>query len=182
MGRSLIVLTAVLCIASPGFSQPVTFPDNTTSDNPGGFMIIRRGNQTTWSLGGAFLPRQVKVVTRTPEGTEVTKFRLPSLFRDPYTPPLSELIPALVRVNIPDVHGNIYIDGEMVRATGTSRKLESPGLPPGKSHPTRVRAVFAVGDEILIEDRNIVLRGGETIDVTFDGRQALRVPLKQSRR
>src|SRR5204862_4248876 len=109
----------------------------------------------------AFLPRRVKVVTPTPDGKEVTRFRLPSVFQNPYTPPLSELLPALVYVQIPDVHGNIYIDCELLRTVRTTRRLESPGLPTGASHPVRVRAVYAVGDEMLIEDRDIVLRAGE---------------------
>ena len=178
MCRTLAILAGIFCITSPAFSQAVVFPDNTTSDQPGGLMFIRKGNQTTWSVGGVFLSRHVKIVTRTPEGKEITRFKLPSVFQDPYTPPLSELVPALVHVNIPDVHGNIYIDGELVRTSGTSRRFESPSLPAGKSHPVLVRAVFAVGNELLIEDKEIVLRAGESIAVTFDGSRAVRVPLR----
>lgn len=177
MRRILAILAGIFCITPAAFSQPVVFPDGTTSDQPGGLMVIRKGNQTTWSLGGGLFSRHVKLVTQTPEGKEIIRFKLPSVFRDPNPPPLPTSAPALLRVDIPDQHGNIYIDGELVRAVGTSRQLESPMLPPGKAYPVRVRGVFAVGDELLIEDKVVQLRAGETIDVAFDGSRALRVPL-----
>src|SRR5476649_247351 len=94
----LASLASCILFASSVFAQPVIFPDGTTSDMPGGLMIIRKGGQTTWSLGGAFLPRAVKVVTKTPEGKEIARFKFPSVFRDPYPAPLPTSAPACVQV------------------------------------------------------------------------------------
>jgi uncharacterized protein (TIGR03000 family) len=142
-------------------------------------MIIRKGNQTTWSLGGVILPRFVKVVTRTLEGKEITRFKMPSVFRDPYQPPLPSAAPASLQVEVPDPHALLFIEGDLVRTKGKSRQLESPILPPGKAYPLHVRAAFVVGEDFLIEDKQVALRAGESTTVTFDGTRALRVPLQK---
>ena len=109
-------------------------------------MIIRKGNQTTWSLGGAFLSRHVKVVTKTPEGKEITRFKLPSVFQSPETPMLPESAPGFLDVEVPDTHALLFLEGELVRTKGTARRLESPILPPGKAQPVRIRAAYVAGD------------------------------------
>jgi uncharacterized protein (TIGR03000 family) len=178
MRRVLAVLASFL-FTTHGFAQPIVFPDNTTSDMPGGLILIRKGNQTTWSLGGAFLPRTVKVVTNTPEGKEIARFRFPSVFRDPYPAPMPTGAPASLQVQIPDPYGQIYVDGELVRTMGTSRQLESPKLPPGKAYPLRVRGAYVVGENFVIEDKEVLIRAGESTAVTFDGKVALILPLKK---
>jgi uncharacterized protein (TIGR03000 family) len=175
MRRVLAILVGCFVLTGPSFGQEAVFPDNTTSNQPGGLMIIRKGNQTTWSLGGAFLPRSVKVVTNTPEGKVVARFRMPSVFRDPNTPPLPTSAPGIVLVEIPDSYGQIFIEGELIRTNGTLRQFESPTLALGKAYPIRLRAVYMVGDKFLIEDQQITIRAGETSAVTFDGSRALAV-------
>jgi uncharacterized protein (TIGR03000 family) len=101
------------------------------------------------------------------------------VFHSPVTPPLPQSAPASLRVEIPDEFGLLYIDGDQVRTKGTTRQLESPLLHPGKDFPTRVRAVFAIGDKLLIEDRDVLLRAGEATAVTFDGSRAIAVPLRR---
>ena len=179
MYRTLAVLVCCFCLILPARGDGIVFPDGTTPDNPGGIMIFRQGNQTTFSVGGAFLSRKVKVKTMTPEGPIVTRFVLPSVFHSPFTPPLPQSAPAFLQVAIPDPFGLLFIEGEMVRTTGTSRQLESPPLQPGKDFPLRLRAAFAVGDNLLIEDQVVTIRSGESIAVTFDGRQAVSVPLRK---
>src|SRR5438552_3652922 len=88
MRRILAILACYFVAVPVAVGDEIEFPDNTTSNMPGGLMIIRQGNQTTWSLGGAFLPRAVKVVTNTPEGKEIARFRFPSVFQDPYPAPM----------------------------------------------------------------------------------------------
>ena len=61
---------------------------------------------------------------------------------------------------------------------GKTRVLESPPLPPGVAHPLHLRAAFAVGDRLLIQDKRVLLRAGENLAVTFDGVEAISVPLK----
>jgi uncharacterized protein (TIGR03000 family) len=181
MRRVLAILVCSFCFTSSAFAQPVVFPDNSTSDMHGGLIIVRKGNQTTWSVGGVLLSRHVKVVTKTPEGKEITRFRMPSVFQDPYAPPMSSLIPAAVRVEVPDPDALLFIEGERVRASGTSRHLESPGLAPGKGYPLRLRAAYVAGDNFLIEDKETTIRAGESASVTFDGGRAVIVPLRKDR-
>jgi uncharacterized protein (TIGR03000 family) len=177
MRRCLAVLTCSLLGSTLRSEEPI-FPDGTPARLNGGLMIIRQGNQTTVSLGGVVLPRQVKVTTVTPEGPVVTRFTLPSMFQTPSgVVPLPDAAPALIRVEVPDVYALLYVDGEVVRTRGTVRYLQSPPLPPGTSYPLRLRAAFQVGDNLLIEDRQIVIGPGTSGVVTFDGSRALSVPL-----
>ena len=83
----------------------------------GGLIFIRHGDQTTLSLGGVFLPRQVKVTTATPEGPVVARFVIPSFFHMPVQPPLPDAAPAFLRVETPDPDGMLYVEGELVRGT-----------------------------------------------------------------
>ena len=179
MRRVLAVLTCSLCFPAISFAQPIVFPDGTTSDMPGGLMIIRKGNQTTWSLGGAFLQRSVKVVTTTPQGKEIARFKFPSVFHDPNPAPLPTGEPASIQVEIPDPNAQIYVDGELVRTHGTARQLESPKLPPGKAYPLRVRSAYVAGPNFVIEERDVLIRAGETTVITFDGKAALTIPLNK---
>ena len=181
MCRVLAILVCSIILTSSASAQPIVFPDNSTSDQHGGLIIIRQGNQTTWSLGGVILPRQVKVVTKTPEGKEITRFKMPSVFQDPYAPPMSSLIPAAVRVDVPDPDALLFIEGERVRVSGTSRQLESPGLAQGRGYPLRLRAAYVAGDNFLIEDKEITIRAGQNTGVTFDGSRAVIVPLGKDR-
>ena len=178
------VLAILVCsILTPtAFAQ--TFPEGRTVDELGGLTFVRQGNVTTWSLGGVVFPRTVKVVTRAPEGKEITRFKMPSLLHSPNALPLPSAAPASVQVEVPDGNALLFIDGEKVRAWGTSRQFESPALAPGKSYPLRVRAAYVVGNNFLIEDKEIMIRAGESVAVTFDGKGALVVPLnnKQAQR
>src|SRR5262249_18684518 len=169
MRRTLAILASCLLLPAPAFAQPIIFPDGSSSDNPGGLMIIRKGNQTTWSLGGAFLPRRVKVVTQTPEGKDVVRFRLPAVFNSPDIPMLPDAAPANLQIEVPDEHALLFVEGEMVRSRGTSRQLESPKLPPGKDYPVRLRAAYVVGNNFVIEDKQLMLRAGEASAIRFDG-------------
>jgi hypothetical protein len=85
----------------------------------------------------------------------------------------------LLEVGIPDPYGLIYIEDQLVRRKDASGLLQSPPLPPGKAYPLRIRAVYAVGDRLLIEDKQVMLRAGEQIAVTFDGSRAVAVRLPQ---
>lgn len=174
------VLGCYLFSNSLTFAQEiVTYPDGTTSAMPGGLQIARKGNQTTWSLGGAFLPRTVKVVTNTPEGKEVARFHFPSVFHDPYPAPMPIGAPAILKMQIPDPYALIFIDGELVRTTGIARQFESPRLSPLKTYPLLVRTAYMAGENFLIEDKQVQIRAGEITAVTFDGKTALTIPLKK---
>jgi uncharacterized protein (TIGR03000 family) len=179
MRRVLAFLACSILFSPSTFADEIVFPDGTTSNQPGGLMIIRKGNQTTWSVGGAFLSRHVKVVTKTPEGKEITRFNLPSVFHGPQTPLLPESAPAFLHVEISDTHALLFVEGELVRTQGTSRQLESPVLAPGQAHRLRLRAAYVVGDKFVIEDKEVFIRAGENTVVTFDGSRALSVPLRR---
>ena len=92
-------------------------------------------------------------------------------------PPLPECAPALITVGIPDDCGLIYIDDQLIAGDGTWRYLQSPALPPGASYLLHLRAAFKVGDNLLIEEKSILIHVGESITVKFDGQKAISVPL-----
>jgi hypothetical protein len=177
MRGTLATLACFLGIIPCASGEEPIFPDGTPARLQGGLMIIRQGDQTTVSLGGVLFPRRVKVTTSTPEGPVVAYFTLPSFLHSPNALPLPEAAPALLRVEIPDRYGNLYIEGDLVRGSGPVRQLQSPPLPPGKDYPLRLRAAFQAGDFLLIEDRQVVIRARQSNVVKFDGSSAISVPL-----
>jgi hypothetical protein len=177
MRRSLLFCACCLLLAAPASAQELMLPDGSPARLYGGLQIFRQGNQTIVSLGGGIFGRRVKVTTDTPEGPVVTQFSLPSNFHSPQTPPIPNAARALLRVQLPDADGVLYVAGELVRSHGTMRPLQSPPLPLGQPTPLHVRAAFRVGDRLLIEDKRLTLWGGQTLDVTFDGAGAVAVPL-----
>jgi uncharacterized protein (TIGR03000 family) len=178
MRRILAVFACCVFLVTATRGEDVIFPgDDIPASQLGGLIIIRRGNQTTVSLGGVLLPRKVRVTTATPEGPVVARFKLPSAFQSPTRLPLPESAPASLRVEIPDADGLLYVEGELIRGDGTVRSLQSPPMPPGAACPLHLRAAFKVGDHFFIEDKQIMIRAGEGAAVTFDGRQAASVPL-----
>ena len=175
--RRLLAIVACCSFTPPTQGEDVIFPDGSHAKDFGGLMIIRQGNQTTVALGGVLFPRKVKVTAATSEGPIITRFTLPSFFQSPTTTDFLDAAPASLRVEIPDTYGVLYLEGELLRSKGTSRQLVSPLLSPGTSYPIHLRAVFQVGDRLLIEDKQIVLRSGESTAVTFDGSRAISVAL-----
>jgi uncharacterized protein (TIGR03000 family) len=177
MRSTLAIVTCCLLLSPAALAGEYIFPDGMPASLQGGLMIFRRGDQTIWSLGGGLLPRRVRVTEATPEGPIVTQFTLPSNFHAPTPLPWSECAPAFIQVEIPDANGIIYVEEQLVRTSGTSRLLPTPPLPPGRDYSLRLRAAFKVGDNLLIEDKQILIRAGQQTAVTFDGTRAISVPL-----
>jgi uncharacterized protein (TIGR03000 family) len=175
--RTWPLLACFLLINPPTQGGEIIFPDGTPASVNGGLMIIRQGDQTIRSLGGGLFPRRVTVTQATPEGPAVARFTLPSTFYG-WTPlPMTEWAPGIVHVAIPDSNGIVYIEGDLIRSEGTLRQFQSPPLPPGKAYPLHVRAAFKVGDNLLIEGQQVLLRAGQVTAVTFSGSRAISVPL-----
>jgi uncharacterized protein (TIGR03000 family) len=87
-----------------------------------------------------------------------------------------------MQVDIPDTDGLLYIEGQKVPTDGALRRyLQSPPLPPGKECLLRLTAVFGVGNRILVEDREVLIRAGQCTVVTFDGSRAVAVPMPSRR-
>jgi uncharacterized protein (TIGR03000 family) len=152
---------------------------------PGGLVFIRQGNQRIWRFGGGLLPMRVKVTEPGPEGPVTTRMVFPSAAQSPFvpfalqglTPPVPASDRACVRVQMPDPEGLLYIGGQLTDTEGASRQVQSPPLGDGQSHVFRLRAAFKVGENLLIEDKQITVQSGQTADVTFTGERALAVPL-----
>ena len=179
MRQALAVLFGWLAFTAPVYGQSSPFPDGATPHQYGGLVIIRQGNQTTFSLGGVLVPRRVKIATATPEGPVVTRFMLQSTFNSPHGVPIPQAAPAFLQVAIPDDYGLVYVEDSLVRSHGTTRKLQCPDLPPGVDYSLRVRGVFKAGDNLLIQDKQVVIRVGESVPVAFDGSDAIAVRLPE---
>jgi hypothetical protein len=181
MRRTLAILTFTLFTISHARSQDELFHGSGPIKNLGGILIIRKDGVTTTSVGGVLFTRHVQVATETPDGLVVTRFTLPSVFHNPDGPPIHGLAPACFLVEVPDPDAMLYIDDQLVRTHGTSRLLESPPLPPVGPCTLHLRAVFRVGDNILIESKMLSIHAGERSVVKFDGSQALAVPVKANK-
>jgi len=177
MRSATAIVVCCFLIALRSRAQEPFNPDGMPLSAMGGLIIIRQGNQTITSLGGGIFPRRIKVATATPEGPVVTKFSLPSAWVSP-TAPLAVFAPASLKVEMPDPYGLLYIEGELIRSKGITRQLQTPPIQLDMHLPLRLRAAFKVGDNLLIEDKQILLHAGESTTVIFDGRKALSVPLR----
>jgi uncharacterized protein (TIGR03000 family) len=183
MRTALAIAVCCYLLSPPARGGEDFLPDGSPLSGNGGLIIMRQGNQTTVSLGGALLPRKVRVTTATPAGPVVTRFTLPSNFHSPTTPRWLGTAPATLQVDIPDPDGLLYVEGQKVTTDGALRRyLQSPPLPPGQDCLLRLTAVFGVGDRILVEDRQVLIRAGQCTAVTFDGSRAVAAPMPPSRR
>jgi hypothetical protein len=175
--------------------------DDTPGAEPGGLVFIRKGDQRIWRFGGALLPMRVRVTEPGPDGPVTTRMVLPSSFQSSLVPlalqhhpvpaPVAAPVPAVapapapdraaVRVRIPDPIGLLYVDGRLTDTRGESRLLESSTMTAGTTHVFRLRAAFQVGENLLIEEKDVTVRCGQVTEVTFDGARATSVPLPRSR-
>jgi hypothetical protein len=180
--RHGLVILAICCLV-PAARADVVPTDAQNFDGYGGFMVIRRGDQLITSVGGGMLPRKVRVRTDTPEGPVITRFTLPRSdtfeWLDAARAAGRQAVaaPALLRVEIPDPDGMLYVEDVLVRRRAGSDLLESPPLPVGRPCQVRFTAVFAAGDKVLVEDKVVTLRAGESVAVRFDGSGAVAHPM-----
>ncbi len=179
MRRFLATLLCFLFVMSlPAHAvDPYVNPDGVPYANLGGIIVYRLGNQNITSIGGGPIPRHVWVTSSVPPAPPpppAILFPMP----DAPKPPQGNCAPALVRIGLPDTYGLVYIEGELVRSEGKVRRFQSPPLPLGKEYPLHLRVAFKVGDNLLIEDKEVLIRPAVESTVSFDGSRALAVPLK----
>ena len=172
MRNLLAVAVCSLLLPFAVHADDLMMPDGQPLKYNGGLIIVRQGNQTTVSVGGVFLPRKVRVTTDTPAGPVITRFTLPSYLHSPTTPEWLGTAPAMIQVDIPDSDGLLCIEGQQIATEKSSRRyLQSPPLPPGREYGLQLRACFILGDHVIVEDRQILIRAGQQSSVTFDGSQ-----------
>jgi hypothetical protein len=82
-----------------------------------------------------------------------------------------------VRIDVatPDPYGLLYVNGE--KTFSGIRYYLADQVAAGKSHTFQLRAAFRVGNDLLIEDRQVDVRAGQSVVVQFEGKNAMRVPL-----
>jgi hypothetical protein len=159
--------------------------DDTPGAVPGGLVVIRKDGRWIVRLGGALLPMRVRVTEPGPNGS-VTRTVLPSAAQSSLVPlalqhqavPSSPAPAATgLRVRVPDPIGLLYVDGRLTDTRGESRIIEMTD----KTQVVRLRAAFKAGDNLLIEEKEVVVRAGGLTEVNFDGARATSVPLPKSR-
>src|SRR5262245_46620068 len=133
MRRALALLVYVFFASSSLYAQQQEplFGWGGAPEHLGGLMVVRQGGQKSVSWAGILFNRRVKLTTQAPEGPVVTRFILPSALHTPTAVPVPGMSPGWLQVEIPDNFGLVYLDGEMLRSSGTSRVLESQPLTPG---------------------------------------------------
>jgi hypothetical protein len=172
LGGSLFLLFVLSLPVSA--VDPYISPDGVPYANLGGIIVYRLGNQNITSIGGGPIPRHVWTTTTVPPPPPPIPFAMPGIAQ----PAQGNCAPALLRVTNPDTYGLVYIEGELVRSEGKSRRFQSPPLPLGKSYPLHLRVAFKVGDNLLIEDKEVLIQPGVESTVGFEGTRAVSVPLK----
>jgi uncharacterized protein (TIGR03000 family) len=87
---------------------------------------------------------------------------------------------ALLQVRTPDPYAVLYVNGKKTESRGELIWLETPMLDSGKTNVYQLRVAFRSQDRLLIQDRTVEVQAGRTTTVTFDGKNALSVPLPQA--
>ncbi len=169
--------------------------DDTPGAVPGGIFFGRVNGQTIWRFGGGLLPMKVRVSEPGPDGKVTTWTTYPGSAQSSFLPlalqhqvvppavldrampPASTSGVPCLQVEMPDPIGLLYIDGQLSETRGMVRQFQVPALGPGQSHVFRLRAAFKVGDNLLIEEKEVTVAAGQTTTVGFDGQRAKRVAL-----
>jgi uncharacterized protein (TIGR03000 family) len=173
--------------------------DDTPGAVPGGLVFARVGNQRVVRFGGALLPMRVRVRESGPDGPVTSRMVYPSSEQSSLVPlalqhqivlsppspeappPGADLVRACVRVQMPDPKALLYLDGRETDTAGAVRDIQSPLLARGQPHVFRLLAAYKAGDNVLMLDREVVVRAGEVAAVSFDGVAALAVPSPRTR-
>jgi hypothetical protein len=205
MHRTLAVIACALLFVSVGrgddyFLIPGTLPiprpshnvkdwgpldyDDTPGTYPGGLVFGRVNGQRVLRVGGALFPMHVRVTEPGPDGPVTTRMVYPSSGQSslvplalqhqvkvPSPPPAGS---CGVRVRMPDPIGLLYVDGRLTDSRGESRFVETP------AGAVRLRAAFKSGENLLIEEKEVVVRAGQVTEVVFDGARATSVALPKS--
>jgi uncharacterized protein (TIGR03000 family) len=84
---------------------------------------------------------------------------------------------ARLEVQVPDARGLLYVDGQRIEPRGAHYSLRTPPLEAGEAYYYHLRAAFRSGERLVIQDRKIEVHAGQAVSITFDGKNALSVPL-----
>lgn len=88
-------------------------------------------------------------------------------YADPvYAPPLANNV-AQVEVTLPDASAQVWVEGVEMTNRGRTRLLESPELVPGKSYTYTIRAAWKNGDEVVGDERKVVVTTGKVVKLDF---------------
>src|SRR5262245_58448716 len=172
----ILVLVAMLLVHAPWVRADEPYFRENPNGAPGGFtFIVSPSGERIASFGGIFLPMRLKV--RDYKGGPATRITYPSMLHSPVGPPNPNMGRGYVRVFVPEPGAVVYVNGELTDSSGLERVLATDYLEAGHDHLIRLQAGFRSGDQLLIQERAVVVRAGETASVTFDGAGALAVPL-----
>lgn len=81
--------------------------------------------------------------------------------------PAQSSTPATIVVNLP-ADARLIVEGMVTQSTGTRRTFVSPALPPGQSYVYTIRAEIAANGRTSTQTQEVIVRGGETSNVTFN--------------
>jgi uncharacterized protein (TIGR03000 family) len=114
-----------------------------------------------------------------PNSVPVTPFTMPPATHFTTSPTTPGTAPGLIAVNIPESDGVVFIDDQLIPSSGKLRYLQSPPLAPGQAYPLHLRAAYVVGDHVLVQEKQVVIRAGETANANFDGKNTISVPVPE---
>ena len=147
---------------------------------PGGILYIQQPGMSICSVGGVFLPRKV-TVTETNGPVPITStFVYPSAFHSPTSLLNLKFGRGMVKVQVPDERGLLYVNGDPTPLRGSVQYLTTPLLQVDQVHVYHLRAAFRSGEKLLIQDGTVQVHAGQAVPFTFDGTKAVavRLPVK----
>ncbi len=80
--------------------------------------------------------------------------------------PMVESSAAALTVSLPAA-AKLYVDGRLVAGNGPARRFHTPPLDAGRSFYYELKAEVLVGGKIEVEEARVVVRAGDSRDVSF---------------
>lgn len=173
----LLALTATDAAAWGSDYNPADYIWDLDYRWPGGVQYVELPGLSICSVGGIFTPRKVTVTETAGPVPVTTTFVYPCSFNLPNCMFSLNYGRGMLKVQVPDARGLLYVNGDPKPMRGSVQFLKTPLLEPGASHVYKLRGVFRSGEKLLIQDKTVSVHAWQRITCVFDGANALTVRL-----
>ena len=113
--------------------------------------------------GGVFYPGPIELMPKVPA---VSSAVLEAPATQVAYKPAADPTAAALTVSLPAA-ARLYVDGQLVAGDGPTRRFHTPPLAAEKSFYYELKAELLVGGKVEVEETRVVIRAGDSRDVSF---------------
>jgi uncharacterized protein (TIGR03000 family) len=74
---------------------------------------------------------------------------------------------ASIKLSLP-ADSKLYIDGQLVKATGAERLFTTPDLAPGQKFFYEAKAELMVNGSVVVQEKRLIIEAGTTLSESFE--------------